>query len=512
MKTGSWSFARAIALAVCVTLCASCGRRDSSPQWSQLSHAKVGDLEIAVLPSPPTPTQGDNRATVLVRTRDGAWVRGARVQWVASMPAMGAMPYMESRTDASEKGEGAYLAKYSLAMGGEWDVAVNVQPAGAAAVETHWKLRVGTPGISCLDADSGSRQAAEPGNHSATATGTMSMSSYAPTSSGAVHIDRSRWDALGIRIASVESGAVSGALEAVGTVTFDESQLTEVAVRFGGRVRELSADHAGAVVRQGEPLCVVSSPELVDPELEFITAAQAARVKKEPVAAAQEAAAALRSARRKLVALDVPEVVIDSVQANSKPISDIAIPASTSGIVTEKSITRGSLFSAGQMLFRIAPLDLVWIVASVTERIAPQIALGDAARIEASGGLAEKTGYVTSVAPSVDAETRTLQVRISCPNADGSLRPGMSTRVRFARASREGAVIPSAALFQGPDGPSVFVADSARGFEMRAIRLGARSRERIAVLSGLSPGESVVVQGQFLISAEQQTHQGMRAN
>ena len=93
--------------------------------------------------------EGYHSATPFLIVRDAAGkpARGAALDAIVSMPAMGAMPYMESRGKVKEVKAGVYRAEYGLAMNGEWDVNVRVRPKDGAAVEAAYRLSTSTPGL-----------------------------------------------------------------------------------------------------------------------------------------------------------------------------------------------------------------------------------------------------------------------------------------------------------------------------------------------------------------------------
>ena len=85
------------ALLLVLVLAAGCARREGPAVVD-----RVGPYAVAVRNEPSPPRTGENALVVTVEDDKGAPVRGARIETVVSMPAMGAMPYMESRGRVSE--------------------------------------------------------------------------------------------------------------------------------------------------------------------------------------------------------------------------------------------------------------------------------------------------------------------------------------------------------------------------------------------------------------------------
>jgi RND family efflux transporter MFP subunit len=153
----------------------------------------------------------------------------------------------------------------------------------------------------------------------------------------------------------------------------------------------------------------------------------------------------------------------------------------------------------------VADLSRVWVIADVFEYEASGVRLGMPATLTLSY-LPGRTfrGKVNYILPQVDAATRTLKVRIEFPNADFALKPDMYGEVEFQTGGGRRLVVPQTAVLNSGDRQVVFV-DRGKGyFEPREVKLGGRSEGRVEILSGLQPGERIVVSGNFLIDSESQ--------
>jgi membrane fusion protein (multidrug efflux system) len=110
-------------------------------------------------------------------------------------------------------------------------------------------------------------------------------------------------------------------------------------------------------------------------------------------------------------------------------------------------------------------------------------------------------GVITTVNPEVDVSTRNVRVRATFPNADGRLRPGMFGNVEVLSGDeRPALVIPATAVIYAPYGDSVFALEEkekALVARQKFIRLGERRGDLVAVVSGVSAGETIVSSGAF---------------
>ena len=206
--------------------------------------------------------------------------------------------------------------------------------------------------------------------------------------------------------------------------------------------------------------------------------------------------------------LEVPESRIKALQPKQEPPRLMPYLSPVSGIVTEKKAVQGMRFAAGDALYQITDIASVWVMAEVYEHDVPTLKTGQEVRVrlDAYPGkvLHGRIGYIY---PTLNAQTRTVPVRVELGNPDGLLRPGMFARVDVAlQAAPEGAgrvlAVPLTAVLDSGRSQRVFVQTAPGRFEPREVQLGLRADTHVQVLSGLREGEQVVVGGNFLIDSE----------
>jgi cobalt-zinc-cadmium efflux system membrane fusion protein len=161
-------------------------------------------------------------------------------------------------------------------------------------------------------------------------------------------------------------------------------------------------------------------------------------------------------------------------------------------------------------LFRIGSLSTLWLVAHAPERDAVRIPPHATARVEIPA-LPGRTlqARVVLVGSQVEMSSRTIPVRLELPNPSRLLRPGMSASVWLPVG--EGApvlAVPAAALQRLGDKWCVFVPGSEDTFEARPVGRGRDLGGETEILSGLEAGETVVVEGAFLLKAEAEKSRG----
>jgi membrane fusion protein, copper/silver efflux system len=178
--------------------------------------------------------------------------------------------------------------------------------------------------------------------------------------------------------------------------------------------------------------------------------------------------------------------------------------APVSGIVLEKKAVQGIRFMPGEMLYQIADLSSVWVIAEVQEQDIGQVRLGNRAQVSVDA-YPERMfdGRVDFIYPTMDAATRTVQVRIEISNPKGLLKPAMYADALISLGKGNKVLtIPASAVIDSGTRQVVLVRLAEGRFEPRTVQLGARGDDYVEVVNGVAEGEPVVTSANFLIDAE----------
>jgi len=459
---------RLAALAAAGLALAACSRTHDGVSPVPAASFESGGLRVEVSTPAGAVREGPNELRLRVRDSHGSPVNDARVSVQYGMSMAGAAP-MGGRVVAEPMGDGEYRAEATLDMAGTWQVSIAAERASGEVARAQGTLRIGSPGVR-LDAEPGSKPAAAP---------------------GVVRVDPQRLQKIGVRFATVERAPLVRNLRALGRVTWDETRLVDVAPKVGGFVRELRADALGARVTKGEPLFSVYSPELYAAQTEYL---QALRGSSESLRVA---------ARARLRLWDVGEREIAALEKRGSALETLPVRSPASGVVVEKNVVEGAAFEPGTKLFRIAPLDRVWVEAEIYASDLELVSAGQTATIRApylpGRSLEARVAYVL---PSLSSESRTGRVRLELENGDLALRPEMFVDVELHADLGPRVLVPVSAVIVSGERRIVFVDRGAGELEPRAVTTGAAGETEIEVRSGLEPGERVVASGNFLIAAE----------
>jgi Cu(I)/Ag(I) efflux system membrane fusion protein len=300
---------------------------------------------------------------------------------------------------------------------------------------------------------------------------------------------------LGVRIAEVTKGSLGSALQASGSVAFNERDVALVQARSNGFVERLYVRAPLDPVRKGQPLLELYVPDWIAAQEEYLS------VKR--MGTAPAAAGLLDAARQRMRLAGMSEPQIRQVEASGKLSSRVTIVAPTTGVVTELSAREGMTVMSGAPLFRINGLATVWVDAEVPEAAVAQLRPGLA--VEASTPAFPDTfkGKVETILPQVNRATRTVQARIALANPSGRLLPGMFATVHFAPpARRDVLLVPSEAVIQTGTRSVVMVALGDGKFAPAEVETGAEANGQTEIRKGLEAGQKVVASGQFLIDSE----------
>jgi RND family efflux transporter MFP subunit len=174
------------------------------------------------------------------------------------------------------------------------------------------------------------------------------------------------------------------------------------------------------------------------------------------------------------------------------------------GIVLEKNVVAGQRLTAGTPLYRIADLSEVWVEGDVFEQDLQFIREGAQAHIEVAAYPGEHLmGLVSFVYPTVDVRSRTNLIRVTLPNPDLRLKPGMFATLFFDSPLPHGTVaIPMEATIITGERNLVFVRDAGGTLHPREVVLGTNTGEWVEILAGLEVGETIVQSANFLVDAE----------
>lgn len=319
----------------------------------------------------------------------------------------------------------------------------------------------------------------------------------------AVKVSAQKRQLIGVRTAPVEKGPFTRTIRTVGRVTYDETRLRNVFAKISGWVERLYANNTGQLVKEGEPLLSIYSPELVSSAQEYLLA----RRGRDRLAASELAGDSgerlAASARRRLLLFDLTPQQIATLEKTGEAPKAMTLHAPISGHIISRSVTQGDRIEPGTKLLDIAELSRVWVLADIYEYELPFIRLGQVVTMTLSY-LPTRTfeGRITLIYPVLSETTRTVKVRLEFPNSDFTLKPEMYAQVEIRSDLGDRLTVPESAVISTGTRDIAFVDRGEGYFEPRELKLGIRLPDRFEVIDGLAEGEPVLISGNFLVDSE----------
>lgn len=306
-----------------------------------------------------------------------------------------------------------------------------------------------------------------------------------------VAIDPAQLQRLGARIVSVETGSLSSATTATGSIDFNQRDIAIIQTRSGGFVQRVYARAPGDIIPAGAPIADILVPEWGGAQTEYLAVKRIG----DPALA--------RAARERLALLGMTPGQIATIDRDGRTHNVTTIGSPVGGVIKTLGVRAGMTVAQGMTLAEVDGLGTVWLNAAVPEAIAGRLRVGTGttATLAAFPGETFK-GRITAILPEADATSRTLTVRIELPNKGGRLRPGMFATVSLTDGAREALLVPSEAVIRTGTRTLVMLAGDGGRFRPAEVRTGVESGGKTEILAGLQPGEKIIASGQFLIDSE----------
>lgn len=313
------------------------------------------------------------------------------------------------------------------------------------------------------------------------------------TDDGSVKLSPGKIQRTGAKSAPVVRQAIRSIIRTPGVIKEDERRVSVVALRFEGFVESVANVTTGDHVHKGQALMNVYSPALSSAAAEYLSAINAGATGKD-----------LKGARRRLENLATPETAIKELERTREISLSIPWLSPQDGEILERNAVNGMRAGPGDVLFRIADHQLVWVLIDVAERDLPQITVGTKVTIRPRG-LAGRTfaGDVSLIYPHLMTQTRTARIRVELPNPDEALRPEMYVDAEIETGTPAPVLaVPESAVLDSGTRQAVLIDKGDGRFEPREVKLGRRGGGYVEIKDGVAEGDAVVTSANFLIDAE----------
>jgi cobalt-zinc-cadmium efflux system membrane fusion protein len=326
-----------------------------------------------------------------------------------------------------------------------------------------------------------------------------------------------------LSVAEVKPSEVSESLNLSARVELDQHKVARIGASVTGRITEINA-MLGQNVKKGERLALLNSTELSQAQSDYLKATSQVNLRRITVKRAErllesgviaeaelqerqgvltEAEVDLRAASDRLRVMGMNEADLKRLDTQRSIHSFSPVTASIDGVVIERNVAIGQVVQPADSLYTVADLSRLWLVAEIPEQQAHWARQGDKvlAEVPALPGQ-EVSGKLIYVADLVDADTRTVTVRMELANPQRLFKPQMLATLKISKPGSQSLVVPSQAVVRDNDKDYVFVQIGPARFELRPVRLGSEEAQKRPLLEGLKAGEQIVVNGAFHLNNE----------
>lgn len=330
-----------------------------------------------------------------------------------------------------------------------------------------------------------------------------------------------------IETAIVDFSPSHQALALAGKVAYGEDRYSRISSPLQGRVVEVRV-HLGDRVKAGAVLLVVDSPDIAqayseyvkeDSELHYATRAyelakdlyedKAMPLKdlKQAENGLVKARAEFRRAKERLLSLRVPPEELNKPLDRQKITSRFEMKSPLTGIVVERAVTPGQSVGGdpAQVLFTVADLDMLQIVADLYERDLSLVKEGQFAKVnvEAYPGV-DFPATIAAIGDIVDPASHTIKVRAWVNNDAHKLKPEMFARLNLEVGdAAQFLVVPREAVLEVDSKQFVYVVDSQNRYIKQEVKVASVSPDQVRILEGLARGQRIVTKGAVLIKGQE---------
>ena len=313
---------------------------------------------------------------------------------------------------------------------------------------------------------------------------------------------------MGIRTAEVKRGALTHTIRTYGHITYDETRMTRINLKFSGWLEKLHVDFTGEIVEKDQPLFDIYSPELITAQQDLIEAFR--NYQERPTTTNKKV---LDSVRRRLGYYDIAETEISEIEKSGAIRQALTIRSPFSGVVTQKIAFEGAYVESGTTVYEIADLSKVWVEAHIYEYELAAVQKGQSVEMTLPYLPGKNySGTVSYVYPYLQRKTRDVVVRLEFDNPELELKPDMYADVKIrTQVDQTGIKIPARSVIRTGERNLVFIRRAPGEFTPREVTLGMPlDGGMVQVLKGVAPGETVVTSGQFLLDSESKLNESVQ--
>jgi Cu(I)/Ag(I) efflux system membrane fusion protein len=302
-----------------------------------------------------------------------------------------------------------------------------------------------------------------------------------------------------IQVDTIGKGKIGNTSVLNATLTIDETKSSVVSSRVAGRIDKLYFKNTGDYIKKGDKLYDLYSEALNNAKQEYILALEKEKVLDHSIIDFKQL---VEGSKNKLLlwGMNADQIVLLEKTRKTSPLTTFYSPAS--GTITSLESHEGEFLAEGGTLLRLADLSSLWAQAQVYSSQLSDMDVKGTALVQLPDLGREISGRIELVNPEISPDTRINLIRVAVQNKGDLLKPGMLAAVVLKNRQTNTMTIPSNAVLRNQHDDIVWLQTGHNQYKSMSVKIGREDGDKLEILSGLQPGDLVVVNGAYLIRSE----------
>lgn len=318
--------------------------------------------------------------------------------------------------------------------------------------------------------------------------------------SGNITLTATQIQLAGIQTDTVREENTGSEKTLTGMVTTDENKTEAISARTAGRIQQLFVRTTGGKIAAGQPLYAIYSEDLQEAEKEYLLATRQQKVLHNPDVDYNQMVSAAES---KLHLWGLSPAQIKTLAVSGKVAATTTVFSKVGGTVSDISVHEGDYVTEGMTILKVQALNSLWVEAQLYANETGNYHENDRVNVSLPDlGGQVINGKVEFINPELSNASRVNLLRISIPNPQGLIRPGMQAYISVSNSKQRSLAIPASAILASGKGNMVWIKNANGSFAPKMITVGTGNSVYMQVLSGLNPGDVVVTTGAYLLNGE----------
>jgi Cu(I)/Ag(I) efflux system membrane fusion protein len=304
----------------------------------------------------------------------------------------------------------------------------------------------------------------------------------------------------GIQTDTVRNENTGSEKTLTGTVTTNENNAEELSARIAGRIQQLFVRTTGEKISVGQPVYSIYSEDLQEAEKEYLLALQQQKVLHNPDVDYKQL---ISSAENKLQLWGLSSAQIKNIAATGKVAATTTVLSKVNGTVSDIAVHEGDYVTEGMTILKTQALNSLWVEAQLYASEANNYKENDKVTVsfpDLGGQIIN--GKVEFINPELSESSKVNLLRISIPNSQGLIRPGMLAYISVANGHNSSLAVPASAILTDGNGSKVWVKNADGSFSPKMVNAGPGNQSYVSIISGLNNGDVVVTNGAYLLNSE----------